>query len=87
MSQIFKIRKRGTDTYSTGGMSPGFHKEGKSWSSLGRLKSHLSMFKGYQQNYKLPNVYQDCDIVIFNIVESQSFDMDQFIQQNTKKKR
>lgn len=30
--------------YSSGGTSPNFNREGKVWTSLGRLKSHLRQF-------------------------------------------
>lgn len=87
MSQIFKIRDRVTGNYSNGGMYPGFKGEGKTWSSMAKLKSHLSMFRDHKQSYSLPNTYKDAEIVVFNTVEVQSIDVEQFLQQNQSKKR
>ena len=47
----FKIRNRATGLFSTGGTTPGFTKNGKSWSSMGALKNHLRWVNQPMYNY------------------------------------
>ena len=50
---VFKIRDRDTGLFSTGGMRPvTFTKVGKTWSTAGHLKSHLTMWA--DQGYRKP---------------------------------
>lgn len=48
---VYKIRNKTSGLFSTGGSSPGFTKVGKTWSTIGYLKSHLTMWAdmGYHQ--------------------------------------
>lgn len=39
--KYYKIHKKGTDLYSTGGMTPDWSKKGKVWTNIGHLKNHL----------------------------------------------
>ncbi len=41
---MFRIRKEGTQLYSTGGSNPKFNKLGKTWTGKGALKLHLRLF-------------------------------------------
>jgi len=40
--KVYKLRDTVTGLFSKGGMAPYFDKEGKTWSSRGALKSHLT---------------------------------------------
>lgn len=73
MSDIFyKIRKKGTDLYSSGGSSPRWVKVGKTWNTLGHLKSHLAMVEkqmSYRSRWWKPDSasadYQDAEVATF----------------------
>jgi len=45
MTSLFKIRNISENTFSTGGSNPSFNDKGKTWTSLGHLKTHLSTVK------------------------------------------
>lgn len=64
-SVLYKIRRRGTRTYSTGGTNPRFTKRGKAW-SIGDLRKHLNLISPSTQS-----IYNnECELVQF--VESDS---------------
>jgi len=58
----FKI-KNPDGLYSKGGHNPRFTKKGKTWSTMGYLKRHLSMI-----DYDPLEVYENCTIEIFDDV-------------------
>ena len=62
---VYKIRKIGTQTYSTGGINPSFTRRGKSW-TIGDLRKHLNLLS---QN-TLEVYSNECEVVPF--VESNS---------------
>lgn len=70
-SSVFKIRDKETGLFSTGGMRPvTFTRTGKTWSTAGHLKSHLTMWadQGYQKE-PLP-IPQNWEIVEFIQIEN-----------------
>lgn len=70
---IYKVRKKGTDLYSSGGSSPRWTRKGKSWSNLGHVKTHLAQF-----NARV--VYRDAEIVTCEIQVTGTQDVLQLIQ-------
>jgi hypothetical protein len=60
---FFKIRNKTTGLFSTGGESPGFRKAGKVWTNRGGVTSHLGLVA------RIGQVYADCEIVEFEMVE------------------
>jgi len=57
--KIYKIRNK-EGFFSNGGSNPSFTKQGKSWSNIGHIKSHL----GYNSPEK-EEFYKDCEVVVF----------------------
>jgi hypothetical protein len=45
--KVYKIRDNETGLYSTGGYYFKFHKVGKTWTTLGHVKQHISMISDY----------------------------------------
>jgi len=73
--QYFKIRKVGTELYSTGGSSPNWSPKGKVWTNLGHIKSHLGLLdKPTSWSYKDPMKadYKDAEVVEFAMVPTGS---------------
>ena len=73
----FKIRRKSDGLFSTGGTTPKFTKNGKTWSSIGALKNHLNLMNGkrwdsYWKQYLPINktYYDDCEVVELNITET-----------------
>lgn len=58
---VYKIKRKSDGLYSTGGWSPGFHKNGKIWNSKGTLKNHLRIVDR--------RIYKDCHILEYTITE------------------
>ena len=58
---VYKIRFP-DGTFSTGGSSPKRSKKGKTWNSLGNIKSHLRLL--WKQS-----CYQDAEIIVFEVTE------------------
>lgn len=48
---FYKIMDKDTGLFSTGGMDPKWTTKGKTWNSIGHVKSHFKLFKSY--SYKL----------------------------------
>jgi hypothetical protein len=57
------IKVRNTDGhFSVGGMRPRFTKRGKTWSSLGYLKSHLNQLN----KVEIDRIYSNCELIIID---------------------
>jgi hypothetical protein len=65
--KIYKIRNKVTGEYSKGGGHPYFNKRGKIWKGIGPLKNHINLVK----EYRLLSLYKDCEIVIFEVTETE----------------
>ena len=67
--QLFKIKLKDKELYSTGGGRPNFTKKGKNWSSIHHLKRHLKFFildderKAVWQN----NIPEDWEVLEINM--------------------
>ena len=78
---IYKIKDKGTGQYSTGGKNPNWTKLGKTWSSIGTLKSHITLIeKQFSESSR--NVYKNCEIVETEIKEDSVVDIGKFISEN-----
>lgn len=64
MAEVYKIRRKGDGLFSMGGMSPYFKKTGKIWKRRADLSNHLNLL--YNKN-----VYNDCEIITYELVEQQ----------------
>lgn len=60
--KIYKIRHKLTGLFSTGGSNPFWTKKGKTWSSIGHVKSHISGVVDYGYRDK-------SDMVNWEIIE------------------
>ena len=78
--KIFKIRNA-DGLFSTGGSTPNFTKNGKSWSTLGHVNSHL----GFSSSHK-EELYKDCDIVAFETHISSVYPVSELIEGKVSKK-
>lgn len=64
---VYKIR-RPDGLFSTGGMSPGFTKIGKTWSNIGHVKTHLRQFYNpFGKRWELPKDYEDAEVCCFEL--------------------
>ena len=63
--KLYKIRDKETGLFSSGGSSPHWTKNGKRWSTLGYLHSHLNQFKnGYRIEF-----YKNAEVVEAEVSE------------------
>ena len=78
MAEIFlKIRKKGTEEFSSGGRYPDWVSEGKHWSSLSGVRRHLALFrtpehKDYRQRSRKPDGYDEAEVVEYRCVEDKN---------------
>jgi hypothetical protein len=82
---VYKIRRKSDGLFSTGGIAPAFSPKGKTWTNRGALTNHLVLIRGqierarryielYPQSYSrinssLSTLYNDCEVVEFELVE------------------
>ena len=78
--KFYKIRNK-NGLFSTGGMHPYFTKSGKTWVGIGPLKNHINCIEqtrdsswkaGRDKPVETLVVYEDCDIVEFDIVVKEN---------------
>jgi hypothetical protein len=75
MLKVYKIRKKGTtDLFSSGGAGPQWTKKGKTWASMGHVSSHLGNHVDRKPSQYVAD-YADAEIVVYNVVEDQVFDI------------
>jgi hypothetical protein len=80
----FKIRKKSTGEFSTGGMTPSFVKDkGKVWKTMGHVSSHLNLVNRRQ----ILTSYADCEIVEFEMIEVSSRDLNDFLAEKIENQR
>lgn len=79
--KLYMIQRRSDGLYSTGGQSPDFTQYGKAWTGIGHLKNHLRLFDETTYDYKtgtyhkiadVTKIYADCDIVVFEIAQTET---------------
>ena len=73
-TKSYKIRNPSGE-YSSGGNPPKFTKRGKAWSTLGHLKSHLTMLSEYQRR-----AYEGCTLVELQEVEVREHRLQDLIE-------
>ena len=64
---VYKIRRKTDGLFSTGGLRTKFSKVGKTWNKLNHVNSHIAML--IEGKTKSPQVYDDCELVEFEINE------------------
>lgn len=57
-NQLYKIRHRETGLYSTGGQWPSWTRSGKTWTTLGTLRSHLAQHLGDKRHRRATDMSQ-----------------------------
>lgn len=88
---VYKIRRKSDGLFSTGGTSPSFSKTGKTWGTIGHLKSHLTgvadqgryVEPDQREKRKRANItryYSGCEIVEYERVEAESQTIQDFMQ-------
>lgn len=78
--KMFKIRKKGTNLFSSGGSDPRWTTKGKTWGSLAHVTSHLG-----QANQHIAD-YAEAEIVEYAAIESSVTDVTTMLQQIRDKK-
>ena len=64
---VYKI-KRLDGLFSTGGCTPEFTKTGKTWSSIGHVKTHLRQFyNSFSKKWHLPKDYKDAEMCCYEL--------------------
>lgn len=71
---VYKIRRKCDGMFSMGGMTPHFSKTGKIWKQKGHLTNHLNQVD-FNYMTQTNNSYEDCEIVLYEIVEKQIGEM------------
>ena len=69
--KVYKIRDE-NGLYSTGGTSPEFNKNGKTWNNIGHVKNHLRQFfdrTSYRRNRS--ELYDNAEIIAIEISETE----------------
>ena len=64
---IYKIRRKSDGLFSTGGAYPRFNERGKAWKQQGHMTNHINMV----QKYKHTNHYEGCEVVSFEVAETE----------------
>lgn len=91
MSEVkcYKIRNK-EGLYSTGSMSPRWHKNGKTWSTRAAVMSHLTQFVSSNGKY-IEKTYKDSDEIVefvVSTVEGSSMNVhDELLRLQTNKKK
>lgn len=67
---IWKVRNQ-NGLFSSGGATPWFKKDGKSWNSLDGIKKHLKIILQHKDQND-PDWYKNCDVVCYNIKEIET---------------
>jgi hypothetical protein len=79
--KFYKIRNTKTNLFSTGGVNPYWSKLGKVWTTKAHIKSHLELFKDYDNRYFFPDSYKYAEIVELETIELQSIPLlDEFMK-------
>jgi hypothetical protein len=80
--KVYKIRRKTDGLFSTGGSSPGFTTQGKTWGRKNHATCHISNIKSNMKYWKemhpaaTPhNPYKDCELVEYIITESKTEDI------------
>ena len=86
--ELFKIRRKSDNKFSSGGSNPCFNKLGKMWRKQ-YLNSHLLMVKSTRDNKNngIERFYSNCEIVTYKIKEIGTEDMSEYTDSNPKLRR
>jgi hypothetical protein len=71
--KVYKIRRKSTGLFSSGGSSVSWSKNGKTWSTLAGVSGHLAMFIGRQYTSSWHHsqvLWNDVEIVVYEVKES-----------------
>jgi hypothetical protein len=79
---MYKIRNTKTGLYSKGGDRPSWSKAGKVWKRLGDLSSHFT-----QVGARGRSVYQDAEVVEFELVEKLITPAINFVQEADRRRQ
>lgn len=76
---IYKIRHTDSGFYSTGGTTPKWNKNGKTWNNIGHLKSHLRTYISANTNKKvskelIQEMFRGWQIVPIKMVAEDTID-------------
>ena len=88
---VYKIRRKSDGKFSTGGTTPSFSKNGKTWNTIGHLKSHLTgvadqgrwiepALREQRKKQNIAKFYSDCEIVEYERVEAETQTIQDFMQ-------
>lgn len=80
LTKVYKILNTKTGLYSTGGSTPTFKKNGKTWTMLSHLKSHITMIRQLSGYLKAPYYqwpYTDCVIEEYTTTVTDSIPIEQ----------
>lgn len=88
---VYKIRNNKTGLFSTGGRNPGWNQKGKTWKTM--PGSHLAQQKQnsscYSQIWRSGEIveYEDCEIVIYELVEQETINLADYREEQLEKKK
>ena len=75
MAVVYKIRRRSDGLFSTGGGTPSFNTNGKTWNTRGAMSNHFACIKEYGRyrdgKWLYRNPYEDCEVVVIEVVPSE----------------
>jgi hypothetical protein len=89
--KFYRIRKKGTDLYSTGGENPFWSSVGKAWTKLAHLNCHIQQVRGptkrgsygsyqYRHTDMERADYAEAEVVTFETVVVEVQDASTFLQ-------
>lgn len=76
--KLYKIRKKGTNLFSSGGAVPRWTTRGKAWTSLAPIQSHLNRLARYQFSAAY---YANTEVVEFEVTEKATQETAAVLQQ------
>jgi len=72
--KMYKIRNKKTGKFSSGTSNVKWQKDGKSWAKFSYVAAHVKMLVDYYGHEKtMATIYQDAEIVEYDVVENKSF--------------
>ncbi len=78
--KVYKIQNK-NGLFSTGGTCPSFTKDGKMWTRLGSLKSHLTLYYSKRNNLNYPkiNAYVDCVVLEYELKAPSEINLESLV--------
>ncbi len=88
-SQVYKIKDKETNLFSTGGRYPRWTKSGKAWPDLKSLKCHLNFFVSKGTSGKHASIPHSWEVIVYDVLVNPSHGLSakQLMEEHEKSKK